>query len=449
VNSSKLSRREMLKTLGFGAASLAVAACVAPAPGAAPAAEGGAAAEEIALSYWGHGYAGREAVVDSAVADFVAENPGAVITLDSIPFGEFETKLATAFAGGTQPDILSVGDWVIPAYVERNLLVPLDPAPWNLQNAEEVFELFEPGTIDGLKHNGNLYGYPMEVSVHAPCYRLDHYAELGLDPAAPPDTFEDWAEVGKQSVIRDEQGRLTRQWFEWYLDNPSYYFEINIGPALLSAGGNFLTDDGTQGALNTDGGLRALQFFSDTIHEWQITNPGFETPEEGGAFVNGLETYAWHNLPGGRWASTTFENMEYGVDWQFQPMFKWSDGVRKNVYYSWGFIVTASSPSPDEAWKFIEFMTRYPDRTIQWVDTAGLVQTRKGWAELDVIKDIPFTPFFLEEFKHSVTMPRTSKYNEIGLELRKQVGRLVASPPDPVEAVAADFDAAVNKILQG
>jgi len=44
-------------------------------------------------------------------------------------------------------------------------------------------------------------------------------------------------------------------------------------------------------------------------------------------------------------------------------------------------------------------------------------------------------------------MPLTPKYNEIAKELEKQMGRLIAAPPDPVEAVAADFDKAVADIL--
>jgi len=445
---NQISRREFLRLAGISSAGVLLAACGKTTPTEPAATVPPAAPEPIKLSYWGHGYSGREAVVDAAVADFVEEFPGSEINLDSIPFGDFETKLATAFAAGTEPDILSVGDWIIPTYVDKNVLTPLDPSAWGLVTEQEVIDLFEQGTMDGLRYQGKLWGYPMEVSVHAPAFKTDHFEELNIDLDTPPDTYEEWVELGLQGLKFDADGHMTRQWFEWYLGNPAYLFQI-FGPVLLGLGGDFVNAEATQGTLNTDEGIQALQFFSDTIHKWELTDPGFESPDERGNFVAGRETYAWHNLPGSRWISTTFENMVYDKDWKLQPMFKWQDGERRNVYYSWGFVVTAKSSAQDDAWKFIEHMTRYPERTIQWVDLAGLVQTRKGWTDLEKIKDIPFVDFFQDEFKHSVTMPRTPKYNEIAIELQKQMGRLIITPPDPVEAVAADFDAAANEILAG
>jgi multiple sugar transport system substrate-binding protein len=428
------------------AASTALAACITPvAPAPTVPTAPPVQREGIKLSYWGHGYAGREAVVNAVVDDFVKENPGAEISLDSIPFADFETKLATAFAAGTQPDILSIGDWVIPAYVTRNLLVPLDPTAWGKTTEQEVIDLFEPGTMEGLRYQGKLWGYPMEVSVHTPAYKIDHFQELGVDPDAPPDTYEAWVELGLKGLRFDDQGHMTRQWFEWYLGNPSYYFQI-WGPVFLGLGGSFNYEE-PESKLSSEAGIKALQFFSDTIHKWKLTDPGFESPDPRGNFVAGRETYAWHNLPGSRWISTTFEKMTYGVDWKLQPMFKWEQGKRRNVFYSWGFVVTAKAADKQNAWKFIEYMTRYPDRTIQWADIAGLIQPRKGWTTLDKIKDIPFVDHFNKEFAHSVTMPLTPKYNEIAAELVKQMGRLIAAPPEPVEVVAADFDKAVAEIL--
>jgi|YNPNPStandDraft_1061719.scaffolds.fasta_scaffold15589_4 ABC-type glycerol-3-phosphate transport system substrate-binding protein len=441
----RISRREMLKLMGVGAAGAALAACAVPAAPAGGGAAPAAAPAGIKLSYWGHGYVGRETVVDAVVKDFIAENPGAEITLDSIPFADFETKLATAFAANTQPDILSVGDWTIPAYVEKNLLVPLDPAAWGKTSEQEIIDLFEPNTMEGLRYKGRLYGYPMEVSVHTPAFKIDHFVELGIDPQAPPDTYESWVEWGLKAIRFDDQGHMTRQWFEWYYGNPSYLFQI-WGPTFLGLGGSFDLEK-PESKLESDAGIKALQFFADTIHKWKITDPGFESPDQRGNFVAGRETYAWHNLPGSRWISTNFEKMVYGVDWGLQPMFKWADGERRNVYYSWGFVVTAKAADKANAWKFIEFMTRAPERTIQWADVAGLIQPRKGWTTFDKIKDIPFVEHFNKEFAHSVTMPLTPKYNEIAKELEKQMGRLIAAPPDPVEAVAADFDKAVADIL--
>lgn len=449
MSTHRISRREMLKALGVGITGTALAACMAPAQLQSTQGATSQAAipslESAKLSYWGHAYVGREQVAQAVATDYQDENPGAEIQLDSIPLVDFETKIATAFAGGTQPDILSIGDWIIPAYASKNLLAPLDPSAWEKSSAQEIVDLFEPGTMEGLQYQDKLWGYPMEVSVLVPIFRIAHLEELGVDPDSPPDTYEDWVELGLKGVKRDEEGRMVRQWFEWFLHDASLLFQT-LGPALLGHGGDFLSTDGMQGTLNTSAGLQALQFFSDTIHEWKLTDPGFKLgADEGHLLVVDKETYAWANLPGTVWFTQTF-NLEYNKDVKLQTMWKWRDGERRNVFYSYGFVVTAPSPHQKEAWEYIEYMTRFPERTIQWIDTAGLTQTRKGWNTMEKVRDLPYADFFVEEFKHSVRLPRTPHYNEIAKEFLTQMERLIVSPSASVEEIAVDFDAAVSKI---
>lgn len=453
----KVSRRQLLKLMGMTAAGATLAACAAPpqqaqAPGATQSNTTGATEEltaaprakgKIALSYWGHAYEGRVKVVDAVIADYIKDNPDVEIDHQTLP--DLWDKLPAAFGAGTQPDIFSIDNSALPRYVEADQLVPIDPTPWGKASEKEVYDLFEPGTIDYLQYKGHLWGPPMEVSVHSPAYRVDHFKEYGLDVDKPPDTYEDWVEVGKRGVKRDAEGKLERQWFEWY--GPGHW-PVLFGPVLLSAGGWWLNGDGTRAALNTESGIRALQFFYDTIHTWKLTDPAFASPDEKGHFVTGRETYAWHNFPGSRWISTTFEGMEYGKDWRLQPMFKFADGPRKNIGYAYGFFVTKKSVNPAEAWKFIEAITHFPERTEQWIDVAGLVQTRKGWDQLPKVKDLPFVPIFNREFTWSVPNLLHPKIGEIGNEITKALSRITATPPDDPKTVADDFDSAVNAILQ-
>jgi len=241
---------------------------------------------------------------------------------------------------------------------------------------------------------------------------------------------------------------MTRQWFEWrYGQNAAYIFQY-MGPMLLGLGGDWINKEGTGGGLSTDAGMQMLQFFTDTIHTWKITDPAFTTAEPGGLIIAGKETYYWRNFPGCVQAETTFK-VKYNVDWGLQPMFKWRNGKRYTIKYGLAFMVGARSKVQKDAQGFVEYMTRFPNRTAQWITVGGLVQPRKGWADLPVVKDYPWNSFWQAEFKYAVPMPRTTKYNEIAQEIMKQIGRLVARPPDPVKDVAADCDKAIARILKG
>jgi ABC-type glycerol-3-phosphate transport system substrate-binding protein len=395
------------------------------------------------LSYWGHAYDGRVKAAEQGIAIYRSKNPGASIDHQTLP--DLWDKIQTAFASGTQPDVFSIDNGVLPRYAGSDLLVPIDPAPWGKTTEGEVFDLFETGSIDYLKYDNHLWGPPMEVSVHSPAYRLDHFAEYQLDPDNPPDTWQDWAELGQKFGSKfDDKGARTRQWFEWY--NPGYFL-VFLGPMLAELGGWWFGEPGAP-ALNTDAGKQVLQFFYDCQNTWKITDAGFASPDTNGHFVAGRETYAWHNFPGSRWVSSTFEGMEYGKGWKLQPMFKWK-GVeaRKNIGYAYGFFVTKASKQQPQAWQFIQQITEYPVQTEAWIDIAGLVQPYKGWTELPKVKPLPFVEIFNKEFEWSIPNILHPKVNEIGNLVSETFGRLQAQPPDSVQQVAEDYDKKLAEIL--
>lgn len=396
------------------------------------------------LSYWGHAYDGRVKAAEQGIAIYRSKNPGAKI--DHQTLADLWDKIQTSFASGTQPDVFSIDNGVLPRYAGSDLLVPIDPAPWGKTTEAEVFNLFEAGSIDYLKYKDHLWGPPMEVSVHAPAYRLDHFKEYNLDANNPPDTWQDWAEVGKKYGSKfDARGARTRQWFEWY--GGSGYWLVFLGPLLAELGGWWYSDPGKP-ALNTDAGKTMLQFFYDCQNTWKITDAGFASPDTQGHFVSGRETYAWHNFPGSRWVSSTFKGMEYGTGWKLQPMFKWKGiEARKNIGYAYGFFVTKASKQQKQAWQFIQQLTEYPVQTEAWIDIAGLVQPYKGWTDLPKVKDLPFVPFFNKEFTWSIPNILHPKVNEISNLVGETFGRLQAQPPDPVAKVAEDYDKKLAQIL--
>lgn len=401
-------------------------------------------AEAIKLSYWGHAYEGRVKAADQGIQAFLAANPGAEIDHQTLP--DLWGKIQTAFASNTQPDVFSIDNGVLPKYASSDLLVPVDPLAWGKTSEADVYDLFEAGTVDYLQYNGHLWGPPMEVSVHSPAYRLDHFVEYGMDPDNPPDTWQEWAAAGQKQADKyfDASGARIRQWFEWY--NSGYYL-VFLGPILAELGGWWFHEDGGP-ALNTDAGLQMLKFFYDAQHTWKLNDPGFASPDDKGHFVAGRETYAWHNFPGSRWVSTTFEGMEYDKGWRLQPMFRW-EGVeeRKNIGYAYGFFVTKASKQPAEAWKFVETITHFPEQTEAWIDIAGLVQTYKGWDQLEKVKDLPFVPIFNREFTWSIPNIMHPKMNEIGNLVVESLDRLAAVPPDDIELVASDYDTRLAEIM--
>ena len=101
----------------------------------------------------------------------------------------------------------------------------MDPTAFGAANPEEWEDRYVPGILDGLKHDGNIYGVICEASAPVLFYNKAHFLEAGLDPDAPPKTWDELIEMGKKLVKYDENGRMIRKAFDivylhaqWYMN---------------------------------------------------------------------------------------------------------------------------------------------------------------------------------------------------------------------------------------
>ncbi|MQA02105.1 MAG: extracellular solute-binding protein [Streptosporangiales bacterium] len=134
------TRRSFLRTVGAGA-SLAAAAPLLSACGS-----GGSG--EASLTYWTHQYDPAIGVNKRLIKEFQKKNPGITITYDYVPHANYEQKLFTALAGGTGPDVFWAGDWLVPQFMENNVIAPVDYAAFGVKDKDEFLALFDEGALD-------------------------------------------------------------------------------------------------------------------------------------------------------------------------------------------------------------------------------------------------------------------------------------------------------------
>jgi len=145
---------------------------------------------EVTLTYYGFSewtasdpYA---AVYAEAVAKFEAENPGFRIELQSDPWGDWEMKYKTMFASGNPADIFIVNNPDFPVFANSSSL--LDMGPY----AEGgYFDGFFPGVLAMYQWQGANMAVPFTTDCRILWYNKDIFAQAGLDPDAPPTTWEE------------------------------------------------------------------------------------------------------------------------------------------------------------------------------------------------------------------------------------------------------------------
>ncbi len=146
---------------------------------------------------------------------FEAENPGVTIEYQLIPYAEGPTVYNTMIQGGNTPDLAYLFMGMIPEYVERKALVPLDDYMKPEERANWV-----PAALDAATYKGKTYGVPLiganrtlyvrpdlmkAAGFNEPPKTWDQVMELARKMNKPPDMYGFCIGAGRPKHIMQEQ----------------------------------------------------------------------------------------------------------------------------------------------------------------------------------------------------------------------------------------------------
>ncbi len=205
------SRREFLRLAGIGAAGMALAACgksKAPAQEAAPTAASEAAAagseaapapaaEGVTLTQWYHEYgeAGTQEAVYRIADEYNNMTDGVTVEVTWSP-GDYATKLNSALAAGTGPDVYE-NQFNI-SLVEAGHVIPLDEL-----YTPEVKADFDAKDLSYISYQGNIYGVRMIIDTGLLYSRKSILDEAGIQP---PTTWDELAAASEALTTGRQKG---------------------------------------------------------------------------------------------------------------------------------------------------------------------------------------------------------------------------------------------------
>ena len=276
---------------------------------------------------------------------FQAANPDVKVNLEFVPYEGLHDKTVLAQGSGGGYDVV-LFDVIWPAeFASNNVLFDVSD-----RVTKDMTDGVLPGAWTTVTYDGKYYGMPWILDTKYMFYNTDILAKAGI--STPPKT---WAELTADAKIIKDKG-LVEYPIAWSWAQAEA--AICDYTTLLSAyGGEFLKDG--KPAFQTDGGLEALKYMVDS-YKSGLTNPNskeFLEEDVRNVFQNGDAAFAlnWtymYNL-----ANDPKESKVAGqVGVEPAPGVA---GISKAsaVNGSMGLGITTTSKHPDEAWKYIVFMT--------------------------------------------------------------------------------------------
>jgi multiple sugar transport system substrate-binding protein len=130
------------------------------------------------------------ASVDPLLREFEAEHPGIRVEAEQLTWKSGLEKIQAAIASGTQPDLCELGsEWVL-RFAHEGVLEDLTPVYAELADSFMMWE--------SARWRGRVYGLPWLQGSRALFYNIDLFEKAGLDPARPPETWDELLDAARR-----------------------------------------------------------------------------------------------------------------------------------------------------------------------------------------------------------------------------------------------------------
>ena len=319
-----------------------------------PVAESADNSEKVVIDWWHIQTLENESAFWQQLADeYMAENPNVDVQITVLENEAFKSRLTTAMQAGDPPDLFQAwGGGVLYEYADAGLLKDISPVlddGWrDTFAAQAAIELFGK--------DGAYYGVPWRWGAVGFFYNKDLFAEAGLDPDSPPETWEEFltaVQALKDAGITPIALGEKEKW-------PGHFWWAYLA---IREGG----EDAFLSAYNRDGSFADAAFVKagEDLNELIALEPfpegflGLGYADQAGIMGNGLAAMELM----GQWGpgvqagnSESGEGVGEALGWFAFPMVEGGAGTPSDTLGGGdGFAVGVNAP--EEAIDFLRFLT--------------------------------------------------------------------------------------------
>lgn len=343
----------------------------------------GSSGDGVTLTFWTHTHPPMVKLNQTLIAEYERRHPDVKIEYQQIPNDEFDTKMLTALSNGTGPDVVNLDDTTLRGeYLPKQLLAPIDHSALGVGSPDALKERYLPRTLDGASAGNELYGLPSEFNATAFAINTKHFADAGLDPNAPPQTWED---VTADSRKLADAGH-TQAFSFLYLHSGWYTQQLQT---LLNQTGGTLTDAKHEKATVAQPRAKAaLEIWTDLATGAGRTADPNKTSREATSPFSDLATGRQSMAIVYPWAMEQIRdsNPDTFAQLKLVPLPQVNPEKPVNRWYGYYWGVSRASEQQQQAWQFIAYLASQSQR---WLSDVKFIQPVKDWDTSPAGKQVP------------------------------------------------------------
>lgn len=356
------------------------------------------------------------------------EHPNIQVKHKSV--ADFSKLLPTIMAqqtSGQQADILHIYSLWGGQLAKSNVLAQ---PPADVKS--DIEANYPSAAIKGATVDGKLLGYPTEVQTYALYYNKKLLKDAGF--TNPPSTWDELYQVAK-AVTKRKNGKIVVEGFGLKSSTVTAGVVHPYLSLLYTAGGRLINEDGTKAELDSEAGLKTLEFQKKLIKE-KLSDLSIDVakgfPSERVAMTINA---SWWQGTLKAVMKDNFENI--GVAPIPSP-----DGKSKgSVSYSFFYGVNSKSKHQEEAWEFLKWLNSQKQENGATAEgnfllSQGIIPARTSdieafEKELSTLNNKPF----IDALEYAVPEPNLLQGEKIMTLLQKQIEAVWTDQTRPEQAL--------------
>jgi len=376
----------------------------------------------------------KPAEIDQIAREFEAKNPDIKVVMEYLGYDYIHDKITTGMAAKPPAYDAAMIDVIWPdEFIKAGYLLDVTS-----RITPEMKAGMFPASWNGVTRNGKVYGMPWLMDVKYFMYNKDMLAKAGI--VAPPKT---WEELVDQAKIIKQKGiaEFPIIW-SW---NQKEGVVCDFTVLLFGNGGAFLDANGKP-VFNDDKGVQVLTWMKQTLDEG-LSSPSSVSSDENAVrdnFIAGKSAFAVNWLFQYSDSNDASKSQIVGQA-AFAPMPVFAAGAAagiqgSSVDGSSSFAVMATTPYPDQTWKFLTYIA---SNDVQIRYSAEMLPVWQDDFKGDALTKLeaatptnPVTvPAFLGQFPFANERPTVAYYNEGSAALQLAIQEALTGVKPPKQAL--------------
>ncbi|TBN58241.1 extracellular solute-binding protein [Glaciihabitans arcticus] len=366
------------------------------------------------ITIWAMGNEGE--VLKELATQFEDANPDASVTVTAVPWESAHDRIATSIAGGETPDISMLGTTWVGEFAATGAL---EPTPEGLVDEGDFFEgSWGTAVVDDVA-----YGVPWYVDTRVLYYRTDMAEAAGVEA---PETWDEYTAFAK--ALKDEGATSGVSLPPGGFDSWQY-----VAPLAWQAGGDILSEDGTEFTFDTPEWKEAFEFYKSFFDDGVAEPVRLEGGEIEQKFIDGSV---------GSFFSGPFHVgllLEQGGP-DFADKFAVAEvpGDKSRTSFTGGgnLAVFNDSENRDAAWKFVRWLSE-PETQIEWYGiSTDLPSTEAAYDDATFSED-PYLSVFADQLTDSKAPPAIATWAQVSAVIDQELEKVTRGETSVDDALAS------------